>query len=94
MSRISPKRGACVAERFELMDGKVSLEEIAHRLAMEFPKRFPGGSKPCRTPVGSRKSTVGRQTQNPPCAQSPISYHDNVARYLMKYHESIFGFWN
>jgi protein arginine N-methyltransferase 1 len=26
---------------FELMDGKVSLEEIAHRLAMEFPQRFP-----------------------------------------------------
>ena len=25
---------------FELMDGKVSLEEIAHRLAAEFPKRF------------------------------------------------------
>jgi protein arginine N-methyltransferase 1 len=25
---------------FELMDGKVSLEEIAHRLAMEFPGRF------------------------------------------------------
>jgi type I protein arginine methyltransferase len=26
---------------FELMDGKVSLEEIAHRLAIEFPQRFP-----------------------------------------------------
>jgi hypothetical protein len=26
---------------FELMDGKVSLEEIAHRLAAEFPERFP-----------------------------------------------------
>jgi protein arginine N-methyltransferase 1 len=25
---------------FELMDGKVSLEEIAHRLATEFPQRF------------------------------------------------------
>jgi Ribosomal protein L11 methyltransferase (PrmA)/Arginine methyltransferase oligomerization subdomain len=26
---------------FELMDGKVSLEQIARRLAMEFPQRFP-----------------------------------------------------
>jgi type I protein arginine methyltransferase len=26
---------------FDLMDGKVSLEEIAHRLATEFPQRFP-----------------------------------------------------
>jgi len=26
---------------FELMDGKVSLEEIAHQLATEFPERFP-----------------------------------------------------
>jgi len=26
---------------FELMDGKASLEEIAHRLALEFPERFP-----------------------------------------------------
>jgi len=26
---------------FDLMDGKASLEEIAHRLAREFPKRFP-----------------------------------------------------
>jgi Arginine methyltransferase oligomerization subdomain/Ribosomal protein L11 methyltransferase (PrmA) len=26
---------------FALMDGKASLEEIAHRLATEFPKRFP-----------------------------------------------------
>jgi hypothetical protein len=25
---------------FELMDGKASLEEIAHRLATEFPERF------------------------------------------------------
>jgi hypothetical protein len=25
---------------FELMDGKASLEEIAHRLALEFPERF------------------------------------------------------
>ena len=27
---------------FELMDGKLSLEEIAHQLAKEFPQRFPG----------------------------------------------------
>ena len=26
---------------FELMDGKLSLEEIAHKLVAEFPKRFP-----------------------------------------------------
>ena len=25
---------------FELMDGRASLEEIAHKLAAEFPKRF------------------------------------------------------
>lgn len=27
---------------FDLMDGKATLEEIAHKLAVEFPQRFPG----------------------------------------------------
>lgn len=34
------KEGILRRRTFELMDGKVSLEEIAHQLAAEFPQRF------------------------------------------------------
>ena len=34
------KEGLLRRRTFELMDGKLSLEEIVHQLAAEFPKRF------------------------------------------------------
>ena len=48
------------------MDGRTSLEEIAHKLVAEFPKRLSSwqeAKKHCRMPERFRKKTAKRLRQ-------------------------------